>query len=45
MKNVFIDINILIDIFADRQQFVKSSLKIYVLRNDKKLTCLLLQIR
>ena len=37
MKNVFIDINILIDIFADRQPFIENSLRIYILGTDKKI--------
>ncbi|MWB94403.1 PIN domain-containing protein [Flavobacterium sp. GA093] len=37
MKNVFIDTNILMDIFANRQPFVHNSLKIYALGVDKKI--------
>ncbi|MHC0447201.1 type II toxin-antitoxin system VapC family toxin [Flavobacterium sp. 3-218] len=37
MKNVFIDTNILMDIFANRQPFVHNSLKIYTLGVDKKI--------
>ena len=31
MKHIFIDINILMDIFAERHPFIQNSLKIYVL--------------
>lgn len=37
MKNVFIDINILMDIYAERKLFIKSSLAVYVLGIDKKI--------
>lgn len=37
MKNIFIDINILMDIFANRQPFVENSLAIYILGTDKKI--------
>jgi predicted nucleic acid-binding protein len=37
MKNIFIDINILMDIFAERQPFVKNSLKIYISGSEKKI--------
>lgn len=37
MKNVFIDINILMDIFAERKPFLKSSLAIYILGNNKEI--------
>lgn len=37
MKNVFIDTNILMDIFANRQPFVNNSLKIYTLGVDRKI--------
>ena len=37
MKNVFIDTNILMDIFADRHPFIKSSLKIYNLGIKRKI--------
>ena len=37
MKHVFIDINILMDIFAERKPFVENSLKIYILGSENKL--------
>lgn len=37
MKNVFIDTNILMDIFSNREPFVKMSLKIYILGNQKQI--------
>jgi len=37
MKNVFIDTNILMDIFANRDPFIKNSLKIYTLGAEKKI--------
>ena len=37
MKNIFIDINILMDVFAERKPFFKNSLKIYMLGSEKKL--------
>lgn len=37
MKNIFIDINILMDIYAERKLFIKSSLAVYVLGIDKKI--------
>ncbi len=37
MKNVFIDINILMDIYAEQKLFIKSSLAVYVLGIDKKI--------
>ena len=37
MKNVFIDTNILMDIFANRHPFIKNSLKIYTLGAEKKI--------
>ena len=37
MKNVFIDTNVLMDIFANREPFVSNSLKIYTLGVDKKI--------
>lgn len=37
MKNVFIDTNILMDIFSNREPFVKMSLQIYTLGTKKKI--------
>ena len=37
MKNVFIDTNILMDIFANRHPFIKNSLKIYTLGTERKI--------
>ena len=37
MKNIFIDVNILMDVFADRQPFIKNSLRIYNLGVNKKI--------
>lgn len=37
MKNVFIDTNILMDIFSNREPFVKMSLKIYILGSQKQI--------
>lgn len=37
MKNIFLDSNILMDIFANRQPFVKTSLLIYKLGVDNKI--------
>lgn len=37
MKNIFIDINILVDIFANREPFVYKSLKIYNLGIKRKI--------
>ena len=37
MKNIFIDVNILMDVFADREPFIKNSLKIYNLGVNKKI--------
>jgi predicted nucleic acid-binding protein len=37
MKNIFIDINILVDIFANREPFVYKSLKIYNLAIKRKI--------
>lgn len=37
MMNVFIDTNILMDIFSNREPFVKMSLKIYILGNQKQI--------
>jgi predicted nucleic acid-binding protein len=37
MKNIFIDINILVDIFANREPFVYQSLKIYNLAIKRKI--------
>jgi predicted nucleic acid-binding protein len=37
MKNIFLDSNILMDIFANRQPFVKASLEIYKLGVNNKI--------
>jgi predicted nucleic acid-binding protein len=37
MKNIFIDINILVDIFANREPFVYKSLKIYNLAIKRRI--------
>lgn len=37
MKNVFIDINILVDVFANREPFVAKSLKIYNMATKGKI--------
>lgn len=37
MKNIFIDTNILVDIFANRTPFIKNSLKIYNFGIQKKI--------
>ena len=37
MKHVFIDINILMDIFAERKPFVENALRIYILGSENKL--------
>jgi len=37
MKNIFIDINVLVDVFANRIPFIDSSLKIYNIGIQKKI--------
>ncbi|WP_281336566.1 type II toxin-antitoxin system VapC family toxin [Flavobacterium eburneipallidum] len=37
MKNIFIDINILVDVFANREPFVHKSLAIYNLATKRKI--------